>query len=204
MGGLMGDGRPYSRIKIIGVAPSSRRKNFTTLVYLRKGPTLMNSLYEITCQTMDGEERPLSTYKDKVLLIVNTASKCGLTPQFQGLEQLYQRFHQQGLEILGFPCNQFGSQDPGTNEEILEYCQSHYSVTFPMFKKIEVNGPETHPLYRYLKSQAPGVLGSETIKWNFTKFLVDQSGRVLARFAPTTKPEDLITPIQHLFTPTRS
>ncbi|MEX2492377.1 MAG: glutathione peroxidase [Nitrospirales bacterium] len=158
----------------------------------------MSSIYDITCQRITGDDLPLSTFKDKVLLIVNTASKCGFTPQFQGLEALYNQYHAQGLEVLGFPCNQFGSQDPGSHEEIQQFCQATYGVSFPMFGKIEVNGPNTHPLYQHLKNQAPGLLGSEAIKWNFTKFLVDQSGNVQDRFAPSTKPEDIAPAIQQL------
>ncbi len=158
----------------------------------------MSNIYDITCQTITGEDLPLSTLKDRVLLIVNTASKCGFTPQFQGLQALYSQYHPQGLEVLGFPCNQFGSQDPGNHEEIQHFCQANYGVTFPMFAKIEVNGPHAHPLYQYLKAQAPGLLGSEAIKWNFTKFLVDQTGTVRERFAPSTKPEDIAPAILKL------
>ena len=158
----------------------------------------MSNFYAITCQRITGEKQALSTYQNKVLLIVNTASKCGFTPQFQGLEMLYRQYQAQGFEVLGFPCNQFGSQDPGSNEDIQHFCEVNYGVSFPMFAKIEVNGPETHPLYQYLKNQAPGLMGSEAIKWNFTKFLVDQSGKVQDRFAPTTKPEEIETAIQVL------
>jgi glutathione peroxidase len=158
----------------------------------------MSSIYDITCQRITGDDLSLATFKDKVLLIVNTASKCGFTPQFQGLEALYNQYHAQGFEVLGFPCNQFGSQDPGSHEEIQQFCQANYGVSFPMFGKIEVNGPNTHPLYQHLKNQAPGLLGSEAIKWNFTKFLVDQSGSVQDRFAPSTKPEDIAPAIQQL------
>ncbi len=158
----------------------------------------MSAIYDISCQTITEEECALSDYKNTVLLIVNTASKCGFTPQFEGLEQLYKQFHEKGFEVLGFPCNQFGSQDPGTHEEILNFCQTKYHVTFPMFAKIEVNGPNTHPLYQYLKGAAPGLMGSEAIKWNFTKFLVDQTGAVRDRFAPTTKPEDIAQRINNL------
>lgn len=161
----------------------------------------MSTLYNITCQNIQGKEVPLTEHKSKVLLIVNTASQCGFTPQFQGLEDLYKKYRAQGLEILGFPCNQFGSQDPGGNEEILTFCQINYGVTFPMFAKIEVNGPNAHPLFQHLKAQAPGVLGSEAIKWNFTKFLVDKTGAVKERFAPTTKPSDLEPAIKALLTP---
>lgn len=158
----------------------------------------MSSIYDITCQRITGEDEPLSTLKDTVLLIVNTASKCGFTPQFQGLEALYKQYQAQGFTVLGFPCNQFGSQDPGDDADIQHFCQTNYGVSFPMFAKIEVNGPNTHPLYQHLKNQAPGLMGSEAIKWNFTKFLVDQSGNVTDRFAPTTKPEDIGPAIQKL------
>ena len=151
----------------------------------------MSTIYDITCRTIQGKEETLSRHKGKVLLIVNTASQCGFTPQLQGLEVLYTKYHAQGLEILGFPCNQFGSQDPGRNEDILAFCQTNYGVTFPMFAKIDVNGPDAHPLFQHLKGKARGVLGSETIKWNFTKFLVDKTGVVTKRYAPTTKPSDL-------------
>lgn len=151
----------------------------------------MSTIYEIPCQHIQGKKETLASHKGKILLIVNTASQCGFTPQFQGLEDLYKQYHGEGLEILGFPCNQFGSQDPGSNEEILTFCQTNYGVTFPMFAKIDVNGPDAHPLFQYLKAQAPGVLGSEAIKWNFTKFLVDKTGAVKERYAPTTKPGDL-------------
>jgi len=151
----------------------------------------MSTIYDIICPNIQGKDEKLAKYKGKVLLIVNTASQCGFTPQFQGLEDLYKKYHAQGLEILGFPCNQFGSQDPGGNEEILAFCQTNYGVTFPMFGKVEVNGPDAHPLFRHLKAKAPGVLGSEAIKWNFTKFLVDKTGAVTERYAPTTKPSDL-------------
>lgn len=158
----------------------------------------MSTIYDVTCQTIQGKDEPLAKHKGKVLLVVNTASKCGFTPQFQGLEDLYKKYHAQGLEILGFPCNQFGSQDPGKNEEILAFCQTTYGVTFPMFAKVDVNGPDAHPLFQHLKAEAPGVLGSEAIKWNFTKFLVDQTGAVKERYAPTTKPSDLESAIRAL------
>lgn len=131
-------------------------------------------------------------------MIVNTASQCGFTPQFQDLEALYKQYHAQGFAVLGFPCNQFGSQEPGSHEDILSFCQTNYGVSFPMFAKIDVNGPHAHPLYQYLKNAAPGLLGSEAIKWNFTKFLVDKSGKVYERFAPTTKPEAIAPAIQAL------
>jgi glutathione peroxidase len=151
----------------------------------------MSTIYDIPCQTIQGKEKTLAKNKGKVLLIVNTASQCGFTPQFRELEDLYKKYHAQGLEILGFPCNQFGSQDPGRDEDILAFCQTNYGVTFPMFAKIEVNGPGAHPLFQHLKAEAPGILGSEAIKWNFTKFLVDKTGAVKERYAPATKPSDL-------------
>lgn len=161
----------------------------------------MSSLYDITCQTITGESQSLGDYRGKILLIVNTASQCGFTPHFKGLQALYLKYQTQGLEILGFPCNQFGKQDPGSHEEILSFCQNHYQITFPMFAKIDVNGPQAHPLFEYLKSQSPGVLGTEAIKWNFTKFLVDQTGAVRQRFAPTTNPNAIEPAIQALIKP---
>ena len=140
----------------------------------------------------------MSNYKGKVLLIVNTASKCGLTGQYKGLEKIYKDLNEEGLEVLAFPCNQFRGQEPGTNAEIQEFCQMEFGVKFPVFDKIDVNGGTAHPLYDYLKSQAPGLLGSKSIKWNFTKFLVDKDGTVLKRFAPTDKPETIQKEIKKL------
>jgi glutathione peroxidase len=159
---------------------------------------MSTSIYDFTCQSPSGEEKPLSDYQGKILLVVNTASKCGFTPQFAGLESLYQKYRDRGLEILGFPCNQFAKQDPGSNEEIMEFCQVNYGVSFPMFGKIEVNGNGADPLFKHLKKEAPGLLGSEGIKWNFTKFLVDSSGKVIKRYAPKTKPEDIERDIEGL------
>ncbi|KYZ85591.1 glutathione peroxidase [Alcanivorax sp. KX64203] len=153
-------------------------------------------IYDYNAVTLDGEERSLADFKGKVLLIVNTASKCGFTPQYKGLQALYQRYKDRGLVVLGFPCNQFGHQEPGDEVEIGAFCEKNYGVDFPMFAKIDVNGSDAHPLYRYLKSEAPGLLGSEGIKWNFTKFLVDQSGRVVRRYAPKDKPEALAADIE--------
>ena len=146
-------------------------------------------IYDFDCETTGGKKQPLSEYQGKVLLVVNTASKCGFTPQFAGLEELYEKYRDQGLEVLGFPCNQFASQDPGSNAEIEEFCQLNYGVSFPMFGKIEVNGSGADPLFKYLKKEAPGALGSQRVKWNFTKFLVDSSGKVVKRYAPTVKPK---------------
>ncbi len=156
------------------------------------------NIYEFTCRTMSGEDKPLSEFQGKVLLIVNTASKCGFTPQFAGLEALHEKYADQGLAILGFPCNQFGRQDPGSNEEIQEFCQLNYGVSFPMFSKIEVNGPETAPLYQFLKEAAPGALGTKAIKWNFTKFLVNRDGKVIRRYAPKDTPEKIERDLQQL------
>ena len=146
------------------------------------------SVYDFNAVDIQGNERQLSQYKGKVMLIVNTASKCGLTPQFEGLESMYKELHKDGLEILGFPCNQFAEQDKGTDSEIAGFCMKNYGVSCPMFSKIEVNGAGAHPLYQYLKKEARGILGSEKIKWNFTKFLINQEGKVVKRFAPATKP----------------
>ena len=159
---------------------------------------MSETIYDFTCQTPSGAEKPLSDYKGKVVLVVNTASKCGFTPQFEGLEAMYEKYHDRGLEILGFPCNQFGNQDPGSNDEITEFCQLNYGVSFPMFGKIEVNGRGADPLYQHLKKAAPGALGSKRIKWNFTKFLVDGEGRVIKRFSPTTTPKQIEKEIERL------
>lgn len=156
----------------------------------------MTTVYDFACKTGSGQEQSLADYRGKVLLIVNTASKCGFTPQFAGLEQLYQQYRDRGLMILGFPCNQFGRQDPGSNTEIQEFCQLNYGVSFPVFGKIEVNGSGADPLFRHLKKAAPGVLGLQGIKWNFTKFLVDANGEVVKRYAPTMKPEDIAADIE--------
>ncbi|WP_288386427.1 glutathione peroxidase [uncultured Acinetobacter sp.] len=151
----------------------------------------MTNLYQFEADLLEGETKSLADYQGKVLLIVNTASKCGFTPQFAGLEKIYEKYKQQGFEVLGFPCNQFGGQDPGSNQEIGSFCQRNYGVSFPMFAKVDVKGPEAHAIFRYLTREAKGILGSENIKWNFTKFLVSRDGKVLNRYAPTTKPESL-------------
>jgi len=151
----------------------------------------MASIYELNATQLNGAPVALDQFKGKALLIVNTASKCGFTPQYQALEAVYRKFRDRGFEILGFPCNQFGKQEPGDAQEIASFCSTHYDVSFPMFEKIEVNGDGAHPLYRLLKAAAPGVLGSEAIKWNFTKFLVGRDGKVVKRYAPATKPEKI-------------
>ncbi len=156
----------------------------------------MSSFADIEVTTIDGAPRKMGEYAGKVLLIVNVASKCGFTPQYTGLEALERRFSAQGFEVLGFPCDQFGHQEPGDEAEIRSFCTLKYDVTFPMFGKIDVNGDGAHPLYRALKKQAPGLLGTEAIKWNFTKFLVGRDGKVLKRYAPTDKPEDLAGDIE--------
>ncbi|MCG9712087.1 glutathione peroxidase [Shewanella insulae] len=156
------------------------------------------SIYDFSLTRIDGSTQSMADYKDKVLLIVNTASKCGFTPQYQALQALYEQFGPERFAVLGFPCNQFGQQEQGDESEISQFCELNFGVSFPLFAKIEVNGDQTHPLYRYLKREAKGLLGSESIKWNFTKFLVDGNGRVLERFAPTTKPESLAEKIAAL------
>ncbi len=155
------------------------------------------SIYDFKVKNIRGEDTDLSQYSGKVLLIVNTASKCGFTPQYEGLEKLYKEFDGK-LEILGFPCNQFGKQEPGSEEEISNFCSLNFNISFPMFSKIEVNGKNESPLYTYLKKSIPGFLGSKSIKWNFTKFLVDKSGNPIERFSPQTKPEELKEKIEKL------
>ena len=151
----------------------------------------MPSIYDLSVRTATGDEQSLVDYRGKLLLIVNVASRCGFTPQYAGLEALYKRYADQGLVVLGFPCNQFAGQEPGDSEEIRSFCSLTYDVTFPLFAKVAVNGSDAAPLFRYLKNAAPGLLGSRAIKWNFTKFLVGRDGAVIARYAPTTTPEQL-------------
>jgi len=158
----------------------------------------MTAITDFHVRAANGSDVDLSAYAGKVLLIVNTASKCGFTPQYEGLEALHRRYGERGLAVLGFPCNQFGGQEPGDAAEIARFCSLTYDVSFPVFAKIEVNGDGADPLYAELKRQAPGLLGSKAIKWNFTKFLADRSGKVVARYAPTTKPEDLAADIEKL------
>jgi glutathione peroxidase len=158
----------------------------------------MKTIYDFEAKTIEGVDVPLSNYTDKVLLLVNTASQCGFTPQFRGLETLHKNLSPKGLVILGFPCNQFGNQDPGSNDEIQNFCQSNYGVSFQMMEKIEVNGSNAHPLFVWLKKQAPGILGSEGIKWNFTKFLVGRNGKVIKRYAPQDSPESIAKEIEQL------
>jgi glutathione peroxidase len=157
-----------------------------------------NNIYQFTANNNLGEPVALSSYQGKVILVVNTASNCGFTPQYQGLQTLYQQHQKNGLEILAFPCNQFKEQEKGNDEEIKQFCDLHFNIQFPLFSKIDVNGDNAHPLFDYLKTQAPGLLGSKSIKWNFTKFLINREGIVIKRYAPTTKPEDIEADIKEL------
>jgi len=158
----------------------------------------MSTIYEFSAKDITGQQVQFSDFKNKPLLIVNTASKCGFTPQFKGLEELYQSYQSKGFVVLGFPCNQFGSQDPGSNQEITQFCTLNYHVTFPMMAKVEVNGPKADPLFQWLTKAAPGLLGSTAVKWNFTKFLINREGMPNERFAPTTKPDSLRKKIEAL------
>jgi len=157
-----------------------------------------NGIYQFSAQNNAGETVELASYKDKVMLIVNTASDCGFTPQYQGLQALYQKHQAEGLEILAFPCNQFKQQEKGSDADIKQFCDLRFNIKFPLFSKVDVNGENTHPLFGFLKSQAPGILGSKGIKWNFTKFLVNKEGNVIKRYAPTTKPEAIEADIEKL------
>ncbi len=156
----------------------------------------MTSVFDFSVRRADGSQQSLADYRGQVLLIVNTASRCGFTPQYAGLEALYRRYREQGLTVLAFPCNQFGAQEPGNAEEIANFCSLNYDVSFPVFARIEVNGPQADPLFRWLKQVQPGWLGTAGIKWNFTKFLVDRQGRAVGRYAPMTKPEALVQAIE--------
>jgi glutathione peroxidase len=158
----------------------------------------MEQIYAFSAPALNGQVIDFERYRAKVLLIVNTASQCGFTPQYEGLQKLYERYTARGLEILGFPCNQFGKQEPGDAAQIGAFCENSYGVSFQMFEKVEVNGRDAHPLYRYLTQTAPGLLGLEAIKWNFTKFLVDREGQVVRRYAPVTKPEAIAADIEAL------
>ena len=157
-----------------------------------------DNLFDIPCTTLGGEPKTLADFQGKAVLVVNTASKCGFTPQYKGLEALWQQYRDQGLVILGFPCNQFGQQEPGDARDIAQFCEANFGVSFPLFRKIEVNGPGAHPLFVELKQRAPGLLGTQKIKWNFTKFLVDPASGKVSRFAPTTKPQALEADIERL------
>jgi glutathione peroxidase len=167
------------------------------MLALRQGAD-MTAITDMTVRAADGGEASLDTWRGKVLLIVNTASRCGFTAQYDGLEALHREFGPRRFEVLAFPCNQFGAQEPGSDAEIATFCSTTFDVTFPVFAKIDVNGPATDPLFDRLKAEAPGLLGSKAIKWNFTKFLVDREGRAVKRYAPTTKPEDIRADIEAL------
>jgi len=158
----------------------------------------MSDLYKLSARALDGTPRSMKDCKGRVLLFVNVASGCGFTPQYEGLEALWRKYGERGLTVLGFPCNQFGGQEPGGEAEIAQFCSLNYEVSFPMFAKVDVNGPNTHPVFAFLKAGATGVLGTEAVKWNFTKFLVDRKGKVVARYASATKPEDLAEAIEKL------
>ncbi len=158
----------------------------------------MTTISELTATTLSGDPVSLAQYAGKVLLVVNTASKCGFTPQYAGLQRLHQQYHDKGLVVMGFPSNEFGQQEPGDAAEIAQFCDAHYGVTFPMFAKVKVNGADAHPLFRFLKGEAPGLLGSESIKWNFTKFLIGRDGTVHKRYAPQTSPDELRSDIEAL------
>ena len=158
----------------------------------------MSTIYDFKAKGLDGKPIDLHQYEGKVLLIVNTASNCGFTPQYKGLEAVYEQFKDKGVAVLGFPCNQFGAQEPGSADEIGAFCERNFGVTFPLFEKVDVNGDDAHPLFDHLKEKAPGLLGSKAIKWNFTKFLVKKDGTVFSRYAPTTKPEELLGDIEKL------
>ena len=159
---------------------------------------MSDALFDIPLTTIGGQQKPFSAFAGKATLVVNTASKCGFTPQYKGLEKLWQDYREQGLRVLGFPCNQFGHQEPAGEQAIAEFCELNFGVSFPLFQKVEVNGKAAHPLFVELKQRAPGLLGSQAIKWNFTKFLVDEQGQLIKRFAPTTKPEELAREIEAL------
>ena len=166
------------------------------LKYVKGG--FMSSIHDFSVTTIDGQNITLEDYKGQTLLIVNVASECGFTNQYEGLQALYEEFKDKGFQVLGFPCNQFGGQEPGSDEEVKNFCSTKFNVSFPMFSKVEVNGENAHPLFQHLKQNSPGVLGSEAIKWNFTKFLVNKNGEVLQRYAPTKKPEELKSDIKKL------
>src|SRR5690554_3250461 len=158
----------------------------------------MTTVFDFSADNIAGEQVDLAQYRGKVLLVVNTASKCGFTPQYKGLQALYTKYREQSLEVLGFPCNQFGQQEPGDSAQINEFCEINFGVDFPLFGKIDVNGSDAHPLYKHLKKEAPGLLGSQAVKWNFTKFLINREGEVVKRYAPTDKPESLAKDIEKL------
>jgi len=187
----------------LAAAPGSRAGGVNKIKAV-KGAAVEKTIYDFKVKDAHGEAYSLAGLKGKVVLIVNVASKCGFTPQYEGLEALYKKYGEKGLVVLGFPCNQFGGQEPGSNEEIQHFCKLTYGASFPVLGKLEVNGPGADPLYVHLKEKAPGLLGSEAIKWNFTKFLVDRAGKVAGRYAPATKPEALAPDIEKALSPSSS
>ncbi|CAN5220323.1 hypothetical protein BH10CYA1_BH10CYA1_07050 [soil metagenome] len=198
---LLGQFVPYAeRSMLIECSADAKDTSFhqKTKPLQQKKVMKLAPIYEFETKTLDGKQLDLSQYKGDVLLLVNTASECGFTNQYKGLESLNEKYLAKGLRVIGFPCNQFGGQEPGDSKAISSFCQKNYGVTFPMSEKIEVNGKNAHPLYKYLTSAAPGVLGSEDIKWNFTKFLIDRNGAVVKRFAPNVSPTDLAPEIEKL------
>lgn len=197
----------FEKIKFLRRNMQSVSITFTFLILLFScftisGIAKMDTIYDLNLKLTDIDKKTvnLSDFKGKVVLIVNVASKCGFTPQYEGLEKLYKKYKSQGFEIFAFPCNQFGNQEPGSNEEIKNFCTTKYNVSFKLFDKIEVNGPNTHPLYKFLKQEKPGMRGTPDIKWNFTKFLIDRNGIVVERYAPQTSPESIEKDIVKLLT----
>ncbi len=193
--GGAGNGRPVTRFQT-GLKKAAAGPILGRTGTLEQGGAM--GVYDFSAKSLDGREVPLADWRGKVVLVVNVASKCGFTPQYAGLEALYRKFKDRGFEVVGFPCNQFGAQEPGDAAEIANFCQLTYDVSFPMMAKIDVNGPQAHPLYTYLKKAQKGVLGSEAVKWNFTKFLLDREGRAVRRFAPTDTPEHIGSAIEAL------
>ena len=170
---------------------ATNSKAGTAPVKIAKGKKMSVNVYDFSAKALDGKDINLSSYKGDVILIVNTASQCGFTPQYKGLEELHKKYKDRGLKVLGFPCNQFGNQEPGDSSQIASFCKKNYGVDFQMFEKIDVNGNSAHPLYKYLTASAPGALGTEAIKWNFTKFLIDRQGKVVKRYAPNVEPSHI-------------
>jgi glutathione peroxidase len=183
---------------IVYKAPALADTKANTKTTVKKEKGTMGKIYEFTAKTLDGKDLSLSTYKGDVMLIVNTASECGFTSQYKGLEELNKKYAAKGLKVLGFPCNQFGHQEPGDSSQIASFCTKNYGVDFQMFEKIDVNGKDAHPIYKYLTESAPGALGTEAIKWNFTKFLIDRQGKVIKRYAPNVNPADIAGDIEKL------
>ena len=203
---------PYGSLRIVDLAllafiTMTGLLAFLNLTFRSQGPaSTMNSIntqhwFSLAAKQMDGSSLPIESLRGRVVLVVNVASRCGFTPQYKQLQELHDRYSSRGLTILAFPCNQFGGQEPGEDTQILEFCSTHYGVTFPVMSKVQVNGPQADPIYVHLKKQSPGLLGSEAIKWNFTKFLIDQNGNVLTRYASTTSPSDIARDIEKLLPP---